>query len=270
MADDMSKMSLPKSFASAVILSLGCTFHSGQIWAEKTINLAWGEWPPMYGQALPKGGVQAHIVREAYAAVGLKINHQPVPWKRAFIMTKNGDIDGSPGWMKIPEREVDVLFSDPIAKGCLVYFHKRDTAFDWKTEEDLAGWSIGSTTGYTQTEKLKALQKSGIKFNHQITSQDLANMKKLLSGRIDLFVSNKDLGNLILRQNFSPEQIKSITTHPKPMRCDSLHAIFPRKTPEKSQRLITLFNKGLKQLHESGRYKQIMKAFDSGAYDPKK
>lgn len=258
-----------KSIVITIALWSGYIFQLEQSWAAETIRLGWGTSPPFYSEELPKGGVQAHIVREAYATVGVKVEYDILPWKRAYIMANSGEIDGSAGWLKTPQREIDVLYSNSIAKGCYVFFHKRDTAFDWKTEQDLGGWSIGTTMGYSQTKKLEAIKQKGVDFKLQVASSDLANMKKLVSKRVDLFVCNQDVGKNILHQNFPTDAVESITIHPKPMYCDTLHVIFSRKTPDKSQRLITLLNKGIEELHASGRYAEIMEAFNNGAYSKK-
>lgn len=236
---------------------------------ENIVHLAWGKWPPLYSEDSFKGGLRAHIVQEAYAAVGVTVKYQVLPWKRAYLMAKNGEIDGTAGWLKSPEREADMLYSNPIAEGCIVFFHKKETPFQWASEKDLAGWNIGSSTGYKETEKLQTFKDKGVNFNLQVVAKDLSNMKKLIAGRIDLFASNRDVGKNLLRQNFSHEIAQSITTHPKPLDCDTLHVVFPKKAPQKSQRLIDLFNDGIKKIQENGQYEKIMKDFDRGVYDKK-
>jgi polar amino acid transport system substrate-binding protein len=48
-----------------------------------------------------------------------------------------------------------------------------------------------------------------------------------------------------------------VTTHPKRLREDPLHLLLSKSNP-KNQKLMELFNKGLKKLKESGDYDRYM------------
>ncbi|MCP4405996.1 MAG: transporter substrate-binding domain-containing protein [bacterium] len=250
----------------AGVVFVGCLFQANQSGAEETVRVAWGEWKPYCSEELPHKGFYTHLFSEIFAAVGMKVEHVIVPWKRAYIITQDGDADTSPGWMKTPEREAEVLFSEPYAEACVYYFHRKETTFDWATEEDLAGWTFGATLGYSQEAALKALQEKGVKLKLDTSAEDLFNMKKLVAGRIDLFASNRAVAETLLREHFTPEETATITFHEKPMYCDAHYAIFS-KTSEKSKPLLTSFNEGLKKLKESGRYDEILEAFRNGAYE---
>lgn len=253
--------------AIAVIVVAWCAFHPGQSEAEETVQVAWDEWAPFHSQTLPHKGLYSHLISKAFATVGVTVEHVVVPWKRAYMEVREGEIDMSTGWMKTPEREVEVLYSDPLPEACVVYFHRKETAFEWATEEDLAGWKIGATLGYRQETVLKAIQEKGINVTVDIAAKDLSSIKKLFLGRIDVFASGQKVGEALLREYFSPEEAESITFHKKPMYCDAHHAIFSRKTSDKSKRLISLLNEGLKKLHNTGRYAELLEAFRNGAYE---
>ncbi len=73
---------------------------STSIWAEETIRITNGEWPPSFSKDLKHGGVTSHVVPEAFALEGIKVEYGWFPWKRGLIMAKEGKWDAAIGWRK--------------------------------------------------------------------------------------------------------------------------------------------------------------------------
>jgi len=82
-------------------------------------------------------------------------------------------------------------------------------------------------------------------------SADEQNFMKLLAGRIALYVQDVNVGKSMLQKNFTREERDLLTYHPLPLRIDDMCLTLSRQV-EKNERLITLFNRGLQRLHESG------------------
>ncbi len=61
----------------------------------------------------------------------------------------------------------------------------------------------------------------------------------------------------MLRQHFTPEQVKLFTHHPKPVRADPHHVLLSRKV-ERNQKILKIFNIGLEQLRVSGKVEQYL------------
>jgi len=87
------------------------------------------------------------------------------------------------------------------------------------------------------------------------------NFKKLLGERIQVFPLTLDIGLSKLKEHFKPEEIKLVTFHPKPVQNSPTYALFSRKTPTRSKRLLTLFNRGLSRFKESKKYQKLIDDF---------
>jgi len=95
------------------------------------------------------------------------------------------------------------------------------------------------------------------------------NFKKLLYGRIDIFPNDPVVGYAQLRNNFTPDQVKLFTHHPKRLEKNTLHLIISKKSKH-GDYFLKKFNCGLTKLKESGRLKQMYKDLELGVYDKQK
>lgn len=236
--------------------------------AEEVVRLANGEWPPFTSEQLKHDGVYSHIVSEAFALEGVKVEYGFFPWKRSYIYTQEGDWDGSLTWARTPDKEQEVFFSDSVFHHTKVFFHLKDVPFDWNSIEDLKGFTIGVANEYTYGDEFDQAVKDGI-LTVESVPRDLQNIHKLLAGRFDIFPSDIDVVYELLQTNFSSEDIARVTHHPKPIQETGTCVIFTKVPPERSQHLLELFNSGLKKLKESGRYDQMLEASRRGEYSQK-
>jgi len=69
----------------------------------------------------------------------------------------------------------------------------------------------------------------------------------------------------MLQKNFSVDEIKSIKYHKKLLSTAPSSLIFSKKI-KRNERLIRLFNKGLKQLKDSGKYGKYFEESRNGDY----
>ena len=74
----------------------------------------------------------------------------------------------------------------------------------------------------------------------------------LLAGRLDVFPMDKIVAFDILHGRFSREERARLSFHPQPLHRDSLHLLLSKQVPGNEVRLLR-FNRGLRQLRESGR-----------------
>ena len=146
----------------------------------------------------------------------------------------------------------------------LIFFHRKDYVFDWKTMDDLKTVEVGATIGYFYGEAFKKAEESG-KVKVQRAAQDLLNFKKLLIGRIQIFVIEKNVGLWLLLNNFTSEEIMLLTYHSHPVN-DRTHHLILSRAVNRNNRLIEEFNKELNILKETGRYDQFIEEFQRGDY----
>jgi len=234
------------------------------IFAEETVRITIGEWPPYMSKELKHYGFLSHIVSEAFALEGIKVKWGFFPWKRAFQNVVYGKWDATAGWSYGPDREKDFYFSDSIGETLVVFFHLKSYPFDWKTYEDLKGIEIGTTLEYEYGQTFEKLSKNGV-LQVFYVPKDEQNFRKLRAGRIHIFPNNIEVGYEMINNLFPPDQALRFTHHPKPLIYETLKLLFSKKI-ERNKKLVDIFNRGLMRLRDSGRAKQIVEASRRGEY----
>ena len=236
--------------AITISLSLGA-------YAEETLRLASGEWPPYISEHLEHQGTVSRIVTEAFALGGVDVQYGYFPWSRSLEFAKNGVWDGTLVWFDTPERRESFYISDPVLDIQYVFFHLKDYPFDWNGIDDLSGIKIGGALEYHYGEAFQAAEKSG-KIHVERVASEVQNFQKLLRGRIHIFPNDLEAGYATLNQHFTPEQVKLFTHHAKPVKADPHHLLLSRKQ-EHNKKMLNIFNAGLKQLKSSGKFDLYLK-----------
>lgn len=232
--------------------------------AEETIRITSGEWPPYLSQDLKYDGFVSRIIVEAFKAEKVTVEFGFFPWSRSFHLAKEGEWDGSSYWFRQSEREKYFYYSDPVVDVQYVFFHLKDYSFDWNTIEDLKRIRIGATLGNNYGEDFQKAEKLRKIMVSRVPKEEL-NFRKLLSGRIKVFPLDLDVGYSMIQKNFPPDKIKLFTHHPKVLRKDPGYLILSKKVL-KNKRMLKLFNQGLKRLRESGKIDQYLMESRRGDY----
>lgn len=222
----------------------------------QTLVLTNGEWPPFFSEHMPHGGIGTRIVQEAFAQSDILVNFDYMPWKRGLDLAAHGNHDGSVGWRKSINRQRQFLFSTPLLKLDTVFFHKKSRPFDWTNLEDVGHLKVGATLGYAYIDKLRSATRShGGRL--ELAPSDEINLRKLISGRIDVFPCSKSVGRFILHTQIGTDSAKAITYHPQPLLSGPIYLLISKDVPN-AQEIIKRFNSGLRQLKECGRYDHIV------------
>ncbi len=227
-----------------------------QVWAAETIHLANGEWVPYQSKSLKHHGAVSRIVTEAFASEGITVEYEYFPWKRGYVCAEAGEVDGTFLWFATAERRAAFYISDPVIDIQYVFFHLKNYAFDWNTVDDLQGTAIGATVGYDLGEAFQEAERDNVITVERVTT-DEQNFQKLLLGRVQIFPCDIEVGYALIRKLFPPDQAALFTHHTKPLKAAPHHLLLSKKN-ERNKKMIELFNKGLQQLKDSGRYQQYL------------
>lgn len=205
------------------------------------------EWPPYSGKELPHEGASINIARNAFRAVGYEFETKFYPWKRT-IRTAERDLNfiGYLPEYGSHEIEKDFIFSDPIGVSPLGFIQMADKPFKWKTLNDLREKRIGIVYGYTNTVKFDLMVKNG-ELTVDCSMNDVTNIRKLLRGRIDLAVIDRNVFEYAM--NVFPEFAKEkdkIVFNNKLLSLKKLYVCF--RNNQEGIKLCKEFNKGLKTL----------------------
>jgi len=222
--------------------------------ANEIINLTTGEWPPYTSKNNLNERIAQKIVSEAFKLVGVDTKITYYPWKRAYKMAKELDVDATFPWERNEGREADFYFSKKaILSTRTVFFHLKSFNFQWENFEDLAKYKIGATEGYNTATVLK---DNGLKM--QMVFREVLNFKKLLRGRIDITPSSYFVGYNIINKNFSIEETSKFTNHTKLIYPEKGVFFLISKRHPYAKQLMEKFDRGLELLIQNGFYEKIL------------
>lgn len=221
------------------------------------VTLATVDWEPYYAEFLPNGGPTLEVTKEAFKAVGLKINIQFMPWLRAIANIKHGYIMGLFGSYITEERKKWAVFNDePIAQTVSGIIARKNSTVEIKSLEDLRKYEVSHLRGSSISpdfDKANFIKKRKL-------SNEIQNVKMLLKNRIDFIAGDiyvfKNLTKKI--DGAKKEDIKLVLN----LSSRKLYIGFSKKVPNHME-LKNKFDKGLKIIKKSGLYLKILKKYQS-------
>ena len=220
------------------------------------VQMAVEEYPPLMGEKPPHGGILTRIVAEAYAKTGVTLEFHWVPNNRAIAGVMEGGYEGSFGWAHAPERDRKLLYSaNMIYNFRMAFFQRRGEDYSWKKLEDLAPYRIGVTIGNHYSDEFAALQASG-RLNIDPASADAFNMKKLASGRIDLFPMEQESGLMLADLTLTKAERAKIVPQSHAIWEVPVYVVINRQSP-RAQELVDRFDRGYRKL-PPGRLKAMI------------
>lgn len=232
----------------------------------RSISIATGEYPPWTGSALPHDGYVNHIITEAFASQGVKVDFVYQPWKRAFEEARQGRFDATSYWYENAERRESMLFSDLLVTNRTVFFQRRDeTEIHWKTLSDLSRYRMSATLGFTYTEDFYRAIDSNI-ISPIMVPSDMQNLKLLMAKRTDIFATDEMCGFYMAAQlSIDPRKLKVV----EPALVSPKGYLLASKTNPDSVLVIDTFNRGLRAIKANGTYQAILDRVDNTSfYDP--
>lgn len=228
-------------------------------WSDErlTVSLATADYPPLIDLRLPNGGVLTQIVVEAFRLSNVEVHLERMPNNRAITGVVRGTYEGSYGWAYNAERGSKLLYSKrPIHANRMVFFQRRDQQYPWVHLADLAPFLIGVTLGNHYSDEFARLQEAGV-LRVQQAASDAINMKKLVLGRIDLFPMQEAAGCFLVAQELTPEEQSKVVAQPLAFDTVPVYLVIRRSHPL-AQVLIERFDRGFRQLSDSGQLQRIL------------
>lgn len=230
----------------------------------KSVSISYGEWAPYTSRYLPNNGLLAHLTEEAFALEGIKVEWRHMPWRRAKQQVERHGAQASIGWVKTPERNETLSYSDPMMQMVWRLFQHNDRPVSWNTKEDLNGTVIGVHSS-SEYPFLRSLEKAGKVTIMPFHSYEFA-LRALLSGRINGFVAPHSVGMHAIRRNLSPDEGKQLSVGANKLDDLPIHLVVSKDLPEREE-ILTAFNRGIGKLKASGRYDVLMSSLADGMYD---
>lgn len=239
---------------------LAISFFLQMSFAQSVVRVTAGEWSPYISSDLENKGLLVQIATEAFAQKGVTLKISIFPWARATELSKSGEWDGTLAFAKLKEREKFYLYSEPLYTGRYVFFHLKNFALNWNSYQDLGKVKMASTRGFggMGDEFLKA-ERDHVIHVERFTS-DAQSFQMLLNRRMQAVPSDLEVGYVLLRRLYGQDSTKLFIHSSKAIQESPYHLVISKKA-KNAEKLVEIFNEGLKLLHSTGRYDEIVKAW---------
>lgn len=190
--------------------------------------------------AAAHGGIATDTVREVMARAGIGYSIDPLPWKRAY----NTALDRSDACVyptsRIPERESQFKWVGPISDIDWVLMARADRHMQLGSLEDARGLRIGTYNGDARDEYLRVRG-----FQVESVTDDLANPRKLMLNRIDLWAASAQRSGAVLKRLGYTGKIVPVLTFNR----TSLYLACNRRVPDA---LVARMNEALASMERDG------------------
>jgi polar amino acid transport system substrate-binding protein len=240
---------------------------------ENTVHLATLTWLPYVGEEFANKGYVYQLVKEAYKAVGMKVDIQFYPFSRILRLAETGQIDGYFPEYYTPDYNSIFYFSDPFQGGDVGFLVNKDSNIQAKTQSnmhDFSEWknyTFGVVRGYINTKNFD----STTYIQKEETGSDILNIKKLYFRRVDAIFVDVNVANYIIHKNSSkyPAMSEKLEFKEPALENKQLYVCFSIKSKKASYKL-KKFNQGLNILKENGTLQKILQEsnFKKGRYIP--
>ncbi|WMW65970.1 transporter substrate-binding domain-containing protein [Nitratidesulfovibrio liaohensis] len=203
-----------------------------------------------------KKGIDYDIIIEAARRMGIDVKIDFVPWLRMYKSLENGACDGGSAFFHIKERESFVIYiNPPIHHSSYVVFVRSGEEFEYSSPASLYGKRVGVTRGYRLNKEFSEAVTSG-KINIEEVDNVSLNIQKIVTGRLDCMVSNRDATLIQLRNAGLSGKIVPLE-HPV-IEARGLHLVLSRAGRyAKDRNFISRLESVLRTMKEDGTFQNI-------------
>ncbi len=174
-----------KGKEAALAVSMAAALVSGAAAAQaETWTITSLDWQPFSGADMDRDGAGIHALREALATVGVTLEVDYLPWRRAKAVAASDDsvVGYYPSW---PSEVDDGFFASPVVFTSPVGFGERvDAPISWSDAADLTGYRVGVVGAYVYPEAFQDLADSGAIATSEAVD-DATALRMLIGGRVD-------------------------------------------------------------------------------------
>ena len=161
-------------------------------------------------------GFDVDLAKEAAKRLGSEVEFKAIDWNSKEAELKSGRIDIIWNGLDItPERQENMLFSDPYMDNRQIIFVKKGTDQGIKSETDLAGKIVGTQAGSTAEsyiDKNTALKDSFREF--KTYGDYVSAFMDLENGRIDTLVCDEIIGRYAMSKQPDKFDALDVTVGP--------------------------------------------------------
>ncbi|PZW80516.1 amino acid ABC transporter substrate-binding protein (PAAT family) [Pseudomonas sp. 2848] len=164
----------------------------------ESLRIVSDDWAPyLYQENGQAKGIDYEITNEVFKRLGVQVQWQFLPWKRCLAMVEQGLADAVMDIFQVDSRQGYLVYPDePMSEVEFVLYQARSRPHPIERVEDLAGLTIGTSPGYVYDG---TFAESPL-FRREPAPSHEANFGKLALGRIDLLVTDRQVGRYVSRR----------------------------------------------------------------------
>jgi polar amino acid transport system substrate-binding protein len=208
-------------------------------------------YPPYMFGTTPAKGLYPEIIKTAFSLSGIPVKITGYPWKRALNLGREGKV-AIGGIYQNLSRMALFDYSDPIYRETLRVYVKAGQGFPFSGVVDLSGKRVGLNRGWSYGEVFDSARRAGL-FETEEATDNLANLKKLMLGRLDCIIADELSVSQILYHKGWRDDVEMLDL---PATVNSVHLVFAKHAQQ--THILERFNQGLVKMKANGTYSRIL------------
>jgi polar amino acid transport system substrate-binding protein len=214
------------------------------------LQLGYDDWPPFTGKPeTPR--VAIDLVSRALARIGVEADMLQIESGKFADLFTAERYHGSPALWRNPEREAQLVFSNPIYENRMVLLGRKGSGAARMELADLRGKKVGVVGGYAYGEEV---ENSGAVFVRG--KSDLDNIVRMLNGEFELMLVNELLVRYAIRgQERDFNSHAEVGSHPITRR--PLYFAVKKSVPG-AEEIIRKFNEEMNRMLRDGSLHEIL------------
>ncbi|MDX1453661.1 MAG: transporter substrate-binding domain-containing protein [Oleiphilaceae bacterium] len=227
--------------------------------AECSLETTWEPWEPYQYQTDGQiTGLDVDLVRAIMAQAGCDVNFNKRPWARALKEVESGSIHVVSGASINDERRQYANFSEPYRDETMVLMVRKGESGNYalKALTDIISgdFRLGVVRDYYYGEQHKQnMLNAEYKKRVSVVNTDTANLKKLVSGRVDGILIDRYTGPFLAKQEGLGGKLE---VHPLSVNSDNIYLMFSKKSVDAAT--IDKVNAALAAIKANGTYDKIV------------
>ncbi|NIB43456.1 amino acid ABC transporter substrate-binding protein [Pseudomaricurvus alkylphenolicus] len=258
--DDGGLVGMPGGVTISILLMIVLLMSTSATTVSEELILVADEWCPYNcAPGSDRPGFMVEIAQHALAKEGHTVVYKTVPWARAIANARLGLYQGIIGAGR--EETPDFVFPE-IESGhsTHTFYVKRGNAWRFEGLESLESVNLGAIIHYSYGGLFSDyILPNKDKQNVQVIGGENTlgrNIKKLITGRIDVLIEDKAVfqHHLFITSTLDQFQVAGVSQKEK---------VYIAFSPNngKSKHYAQIINSGMKELRESGRLKRILEKY---------
>jgi polar amino acid transport system substrate-binding protein len=238
---------------------VGALFAMFQVQAAENlgkVTLRADTWCPY--NCKPGSNKPGLMIEVAFKAFGKdNVDYQLMPWKRAILEARSGNVDGIVGAAQ--SDAPDFYNASSLSKSVYCFYKKGSSNWQYADAKSLKGQKMGFISAYAYPDVVLAYQKENDQ-NVEISGDAvLINLLRMVNlGRIDITVDDENVLNYVLSENADVNKgVKNGGCMQGAEEMFDISMAFSPKFQQRSLKLVRRVNDTIREMIDSGEMQKL-------------